>query len=349
MDTRVVKISRHRPQKGKLEEAAEIIRRGGLVAFPTETVYGLGANALDKKAIAGIFRAKGRPADDPLIVHIADPGDLHKLAKDLSERTRILAEKFWPGPLTMIVRKTGLVPGQATAGLGTVAVRMPKNRIALGLIRAAGVPIAAPSANLFGRPSPTAARHVLGDLDGFIDMILDGGSTEVGVESTVLDLTGKHPEILRPGGISVEDIRKVLYDTVRAGSGGKIAKAVMKKSPGMGYRHYAPKAMLILVEGEEAGVAGKISELASKYAVEGKSVGIMASKETRRRYGKAGDVSVLGSRKNFSTIARNLFKIIRDFDEKGVEIILAEGFPEEGLGVAVMNRLRRAARRIIRV
>lgn len=343
MDTKIVKISRYRPQKKKIGQAAEIIRRAGLVAFPTETVYGLGANALDRRAVAKIFKAKKRPVDDPLIVHIADLKDLKRLAKDFPCRVRMLAEKFWPGPLTVILKKNPLVPREVTAGLDSVAIRMPGHPIALELIRAAGVSIAAPSANLFGQTSPISAAHVANDLCGRIDMIIDGGKTRVGVESTVLDMTGKSPVILRPGGIPLEEIRKVLPEARLFPSEKKPAKIERMKSPGMHYRHYAPRAEMVLIEGDSDKVADKMAELAEKYLSEGRKVGILASKETAKLCPSAARRTVLGKRGNFSTIARNLFKMIRELDRKGIDIILAEGFPEKGLGAAVMNRLRRAA------
>ena len=256
MKTRIIRIAESGGQKNadkKISYAAQIIRRGGIVAFPTETVYGLGANALDTKAVRKIFRAKGRPSDDPLIVHIADEHQLYELASYVPLQAKILMDKFWPGPLTIVLRKSKKVPRITTGGLDTVAIRMPSHSVALELLCAAGVPIAAPSANLFGRPSPTSAQHVLEDLNGKINAVLDGGRTRIGVESTVLDLSGKTPELLRPGKITIGQLQKIIgkikvHPLVRSQprKGGKKAAA---RSPGLSYRHYAPAAEVILVEG----------------------------------------------------------------------------------------------------
>ena len=319
-----------------IQKAARIIKKGGLVAFPTETVYGLGANALDKKAVRKIFEAKGRPLDNPVIVHIANFEDLTKLVRKIPKEAEILAKKFWPGPLTFILFKKKIIPDEVTAGTKTVAIRMPKNKIALKLIKAAGVPIAAPSANLAGKPSPTKAEHVFEDLGDKIDLILDGGPTKIGVESTVLDLTVKPPQILRPGGISFEELKKVIKNIQPHPSLlGKKFKG-KAKSPGMKYRHYAPRAPLILVK-------RNLKEKIKKYQKQGKKVGVLASDETKKFYQGADLVLSCGSRKNLKKVARNLFKVFREFDRKKVNIILAETFPEEGIGFAIMHRLKKAA------
>ncbi len=360
--------------KNIIQKAAEIIKKGGLVAFPTETVYGLGANALDKKAVRKIFEVKGRPLDNPVIVHIADIGDLKKLAKTIPKEAEILVDphfkkfglgskKFWPGPLTLVLFKKKVVPIEVTAGGNTVAIRMPKNKIALRLIKAAGVPIAAPSANLAGRPSPTTAKHVFEDLGNKIDLILDGGRTKIGLESTVLDLTVKPPQILRPGGISFEELKKVIKDIqLHPSLLGKKLKG-KAKSPGMKYRHYAPKAPLILIDpvrdSKKWGKARKrhisnrvegdlkrlkkFKDLISFYKKQKKKVGIMISRETKK-FLKNGDVVlVVGSRKNLKEVSRNLFQTLRKFDIKKVDVILAETFPEKGIGCAIMHRLKKAA------
>jgi len=332
METILLKVNPWRPSKRKIQTAAGIIRRGGLVAFPTETVYGLGANALDVEAVEKIFEVKGRPLDNPVIVHIAKKEELKKLAKEVPEKAKILAERFWPGPLTLILKKSEVLPGVTTAGLDTVAIRMPDNKTALGLISASGVPIAAPSANISGRPSPTAAEHVMRDLNGKIDAVIDGGAANIGLESTVLDLTASVPTILRPGGVTFEELKGVL---------GKVEKQSIllgkPRSPGMKYRHYAPKAELILV-----GDAEKIPEIVSKLS--GKKIGILATRENAQMY--SGIVEVVGSRKNLREVARNLFNALRKLDEEGVDIIISENFEEKGIGLAIMNRLKKAASKI---
>ena len=327
--------------KKTLEEAVKIIKRGGLVAFPTETVYGLGANALDKNAVKKIFKVKGRPLDNPLIVHIAKKEDLNLLVKEISEITKTLIKKFWPGPLTLILYKKEIVPDEVTAGLKVVAIRMPKNKIALDLIKKAGVPIAAPSANLAGRPSPTTAQDVFDDLGARAGLILDGGQTKIGLESTVVDLTVKPPQILRSGGISFEELKKVIKDiqppinTLKEGNG--------VKSPGMKYRHYAPKASLILVKGRDKEIILKIQDLIKKYQKQNKKVGVLASVETKKFYKEADLVLNIGSRKNLKKVVQNLFKTLREFDKKEVNIILTESFMEKGIGFALMDRLKKAA------
>ena len=378
MKSSVIRVNPKKPEKFIIEKAAKIIKRGGLVAFPTETVYGLGANALDKKAVRKIFEAKGRPLDNPIIVHIAKIEDLNLLARNIPKEARILTKEFWPGPLTLVLfkkkvvveedkssssatksrlrdkggkeRKTlfdfaiARVPDEVTAGADTVAIRMPKNKIALELIKSSGVPIAAPSANLAGRPSPTTASHVFEDLGDKIDLILDGGRTKIGVESTVLDLTVKPPQILRPGGVNLEELKKVLKEIKpHFFLKGEKLKDKIVKSPGMKYRHYAPKAPLILVEGKEQ--ISKIQNLINYYKKKKKKVGVMATSETKRFYKNADLVLAVGSKKNLEKVAQNLFKALREFDKKGVDIILAESFPERGIGFAIMHRLRKAAKK----
>ncbi|WP_148865803.1 L-threonylcarbamoyladenylate synthase [Thermosediminibacter litoriperuensis] len=339
METKLIKVNPENPEPESVNLAARVIKNGGLVAFPTETVYGLGANALDEKAAFKIYQAKQRPQDNPLIVHIHSPGELEKLVSGVPRSARILMEKFWPGPLTMVLNKSGAVPYGTTGGLDTVAVRMPRHPVALALIRESGVPIAAPSANISGRPSPTAAEDVYEDLAGRVDLILDGGPCEVGVESTVLDLTGELPVILRPGGVTREELEAVL-GRVELDPG--LAEGQKPRSPGQKYRHYSPKARVLVVEGPVEAQVRKITELAEKLTAEGKKVGIMATAQTRRFYG-TGCVLSVGDREAPLTISSNLFSVLRKFDRLGVEEVLAEGIPETGLGLAVMNRLRKAA------
>lgn len=336
METSLLKIDPKRIDPDLIEKAVGIIRRGGLVAFPTETVYGLGADALNPRAVIKIFHAKKRPFNDPLIVHVADKNDLSLVAEKTDEMVLKLAEAFWPGPLTLIVRKSSAVPPAVTAGLGTVAIRMPADPVALTMIRGAETPIAAPSANLFGRSSPVTAEHVMEDLSGKIDMVLDGGRTSIGVESTILDLTHSPCRILRPGGISLEDLRTILPEVA-------VYRGPEILSSGMFARHYSPKAKLILVEKEGQEQIGTVHEIASEYAARGHRVGIMAQSENREEYGGPFSIKVLGSRKKLASCAANLFKTLRDFDNDGTQVIVAEGVLEKGLGLAIMDRLRRAA------
>lgn len=346
--TRYIKIDSAHPGAGALEEAGQALRRGGLVAFPTETVYGLGANALDAKAVKGIFKAKGRPADNPLIVHVADSGDVSGLTSHIPESAVRLMESFWPGPLTLVLPASGAVPGEVTAGLKTVAVRMPAHPVALGLIRAAGLPVAAPSANISGSPSPTTAGHVMQDLRGRIDMVLDGGPAGLGLESTVLDLTSSPPAVLRPGGVTPEDLRAVLGQ-VEIVPADMCPEGSRPRSPGMKYPHYAPEAPLVLVEGSPGAVASKILDLAAEQQALGRRVGILSFSGTPG-YAAAGEVVLAGRRERPETVAAELYSALRRFNELQVDLIIAEGIEEEGLGLAVMNRLRKAAGgRMVRV
>jgi len=332
--TFVMKVSARAPQKRLILTAAEALRRGGLVAFPTETVYGLGADAFNADAVRQIFVAKGRPLDNPIIVHIASVADLKALASNVPEVAGKLIERFWPGPLTLILKKAPGVPDDVTGGLDTVAVRMPQNKIALALIKALGHPIAAPSANLSGRPSGTTARHVLQDFAGKIDMILDGGPVAVGVESTVLDLSRKPPAILRPGAITQEDLEPLVGRVVMGrGAEGK------KRSPGTRYRHYSPRARVTLVEpGDEKAIA----ELAKQYAAAGKKVAVVA-----RHFTSSGRerpiVRIMPQ--ELEEYARQIFAVLRELDELAVDEIIVEKTEEKGIGVAIMDRLKRAAAR----
>jgi L-threonylcarbamoyladenylate synthase len=339
-----IKVNPQNPQINAIRIAANVIREGGLVAFPTETVYGLGANALDSNAVTNIFKAKERPADNPVIVHIANKKYLGRLARSVPPKAERLATKFWPGPLTLVLKRSNMVPDVTVAGLDTVGIRMPSNKIALALIRMSGVPIAAPSANRAGRPSPTTAQHVIDDLAGRIDVVLDGGSTRVGVESTVIDMTSRIPQILRPGGTSFEKLKAVLGEAKLhpATLTEKPVTSLRARAPGMKHRHYAPKAEMILVEGDPGKVVRRVKELAAISMADGKKVGVLATDESVSSY-DADVLKSLGSRNNPAEVARNLFRLLREFDEEEVDIILAEGVPPRGLGLAVMNRLRRAA------
>lgn len=326
-----------------LQEGGAILRRGGLVAFPTETVYGLGANALDGQAVAKIFAAKGRPADNPLIVHVADRQSVSGLVREITGEAEKLMDAFWPGPLTIILPVGEAVPAQVTAGLDTVAVRMPNHPVALGLLRAAAVPVAAPSANTSGRPSPTTAHHVWQDLGERVDLIIDGGPCGVGVESTVVDLTGAMPLVLRPGGVTPEDLGKVLGAVaVDQGLPSGAPDVDRPRSPGMKYTHYAPRAPLILFEGKASETADGIMELARDYRTRGCRVGILAYADSRD-FSALGEVVQAGRRDKPETVAAALYAVLRRFDEMAVDVILAEGVAEQGIGLAVMNRLRKAA------
>jgi L-threonylcarbamoyladenylate synthase len=322
---------------------AKILKQGGTVAFPTETVYGLGANALDSEAIKKIFVAKGRPSDNPLIVHVAKTEEILPLVKEIPKRAYDVMEKFWPGPLTIIFEKSNIVPHEISAGLSTVAIRMPSHPIAIKLIEECGLPIAAPSANISGRPSPTKAEHVIEDLMDKVDAIVAGGDCTVGVESTVLDMTGEVPMILRPGGVTKEMLEEVLCHVVidPAVEDPKVAPET-PKAPGMKYTHYAPKADVIIIQGSLNNTVDKIKELQLSYESENKRVGIICTDETRDQY-EEGIIKSMGSRNHPETIAANLFKVLREFDETTVEVILSEAVDSVEIGQAIMNRLKKAA------
>ena len=342
MKTIIKKITKNQNNADIIKQAGDILKSGGLVAFPTETVYGLGADALNEQAAKKIYAAKGRPSDNPLIIHITNIEALDKITEYIPQEARIVADAYWPGPLTMIFRKSEIVPMGTTGGLNTVAVRMPSHEVARAVIDAGGGYIAAPSANTSGRPSPTAAEHVQEDLSGKIDMIVDGGPVEIGVESTILDMTVTPPMILRPGAITKEMLNKVIGEVA-------VDKTLMNsdsrkapKAPGMKYRHYAPKADLIVIEGELGRVAYEINCLAQEKLSEGYKVGIIGTEETVSNY-SFGDVKCIGTRENEATIASHLFGILREFDNDGVEYIYSESFDSEGIGSAIMNRLLKAA------
>lgn len=324
-----------------IRPAAKALAEGKLVAFPTETVYGLGADAMNPEAVRKIFEAKGRPSDNPLIVHISDPGQLDDIASAVPGKAIRLMETFWPGPLTLILPKKNGVPEETTAGLSTVAVRMPRHRIALELIRLSGVPVAAPSANISGSPSPTCASHVISDLSGRIDYIIDGGSAQVGLESTVLDMTSDPPAVLRPGGISPEMLEKVI-GPVRSEKTPEVSGNSVPKSPGMKYRHYSPRAEMILVSGESPKVVAAINGLVEENREKHRKTGVLASSETRNEY-DADVVLCPGSRNDPEAVAASIYGCLREFDRMGVDIIFSETFPEDGIGLAIMNRLRKAS------
>ena len=340
--TLVLHVNPEKPEAEAIAQAAAVIRSGGLVAFPTETVYGLGANALDERAVESIFRAKDRPAYDPLIVHLAEVGALEIVAACVPDTARELAAAFWPGPLTLVLPRHPRVPLQVTAGGDTVAVRVPSHRVAGALIAAAGVPIAAPSANRFGRISPTCADHVLADLEGRIDLILDGGYTTVGLESTVISLVGCTPTILRPGAVSYEALSEVLGQVLIAQPAIEVAENLL--SPGTSAKHYAPRAQVVLYRGERSRVLEAMRRDALAYVAEGERVGLLLADED-----DAGvpDLPVIvqgvGSLASLDEIARQLYSALRALDGAGVTLILARDFGAEGLGLAIRDRLTRAA------
>ena len=346
--TVIIRLDSDDPDLEKLEYCAGVIKRGGLVCFPTETVYGLGASAFDSGAVKNIFKAKGRPGDNPLIVHIdsEDKLPLITCAGDFQrKRMELLAKEYWPGPLTMIADRDPAIPDTVSCGLPTVGIRMPDNRIARELIRLSGVPIAAPSANLSGKPSPSTAEHVIADLLGKVDVIIDGGSCSVGVESTVLDITGEVPVILRPGAVTLEDVVRVLGKGELADWKKAPEKGETPRSPGMKYTHYSPDAEVRIYDGKNLGkIRERIGADAEKLAEEGKKTGILTTEEGIGVY-DADKFHVIstGSREDLLTVTHSLYGALRDFDVAGTEIVLAEAYPQTGVGNAVMNRLFRAA------
>ena len=342
MKTEIVKIDEEQIDQEAIARAGEILKRGGLVAFPTETVYGLGGDALNENSSRLIYAAKGRPSDNPLIVHITNMEALKKIVTEIPPAARKLAERYWPGPLTMIFHKSSAVPLATTGGLDTVAVRMPSHKTARAMIDAAGGYIAAPSANRSGRPSPTVARYVIEDLDGLVDMIIDGGEVNIGLESTIIDLTGEVPTILRPGYVTQDMLTETLglVDVDRTILDANSHQA--PKAPGMKYRHYAPKGNLSIVEGEPERVVSYINERISALQKEGRKTGVIATDETVARY-HGDDIKSVGSRRDDEVIARHLFRILREFDDDNVEVMFTESFETAGIGQAIMNRMLKAA------
>lgn len=342
MQTKVIRIQEDSFQSKDLKEAGKIIQQGGLVAFPTETVYGLGGDALNAASSAKIYQAKGRPSDNPLIVHIADWEDIFKITSNVPSQAEALAKAFWPGPLTMILEKSDIVPQETTGGLSTVAVRMPSHKVAREFIRASGGFVAAPSANISGRPSPTLAKYVIEDMDGRIDMIIDGGENGIGLESTIVDLTCQPPMVLRPGYITADMLAKVLGEVTADVTMMEVHKDVAPKAPGMKYRHYAPKGDLSIVTGNQEQVISYINEQVGLAKKAGKKTGVIATDETSRFY-QADFIKSVGSRADEESIARGLYRVLREFDDEDVEIMYTESFDVGGIGQAIMNRLLKAA------
>lgn len=328
----------------QLERACRVLESGGLVAFPTETVYGLGGNALSSDAAKKIYQAKGRPSDNPLIVHIGKEEDLYRVARKVDDRAKKLIAAFWPGPLTLIFHKSQVVPESTTGGLKTVAVRMPSHPVALALIRNSGVLIAAPSANASGRPSPTRASHVQEDLLGRIDMIVDGGQVGIGIESTIVDMTEEVPVILRPGYITREMLEEVVgrVQVDPALLAAEPQKDIVAKAPGMKYRHYAPKGQLIIVEGALENVVPFVNKKLEEHEGRGEVVAVIATEESKVQY-RTRQVYSIGSRKTEGSIAAGLYDILRQMDAVGAEYIYAESFQGDRLGAAIMNRMLKAA------
>jgi L-threonylcarbamoyladenylate synthase len=347
--TEVITVDPLRPDPVGIARAAEYLRRGGLVAFPTETVYGLGAHALDRRAVARLFAAKGRPATDPLIVHVAGLTDAATLVADVPDIAHALASRFWPGPLTLVLHRAPVVPLEVTAGLDTVAVRAPAHPVARALLDAAQLPIAAPSANLFSRPSPTRAAHVLEDLDGRIEMLLDAGPTRVGVESTVLDLTQDPPAVLRPGAVTLEDLWAILPH-VASPTPAPAARGAMP-SPGLLARHYAPRTPMTLYEGDAAGIHRALLAAARDALAAGRRVGVLTTNEQSPIVRELPVViSELGSERDPLGIAARLYAALRELDAAELDVILASDLPQmDGLWQALRDRLHRAAAQVVRI
>ena len=341
METKILKIDENNIDKNLIKVAVDVILKGGVVAFPTETLYGLGANAKDINAIKNIFKAKGRPSDNPLIVHIADIEDIFSVVKNVPDVAKKLMDAFWPGPLTIIMEKKECIPYETTAGLDTVGIRYPSNKVAIEFIKTCGLAIAAPSENISGKPSPTRGEHVVSDLNGKVDCIIVSNDSEIVLESTVIDVTSKVPVILRPGAITKEQIYEVIGE-VLVDKG--LEEGETPKAPGMKYKHYAPNGQVIIVKGNLDKVIQKIKQEVENFIMEGKKVGILATEQTKSEYNFEGvDVIVLGDRENPQTLAKRLFGALREFDKNNIDIILAEAVVSDGIGFAVMNRMMKAA------
>lgn len=341
LNTKIISVDELNIVEDQLKEAGNIIKQGGLVAFPTETVYGIGANALDETSIRKIYEAKGRPSDNPLIMHICDESQVAEYVLNISDTAQKLMKAFWPGPLTLIFKKNNIVPSAITGGLDTVAIRMPSHPIAAAIIKYAGVPVAAPSANLSGKPSPTRGRHVIEDLKGRVDMIIDGGKSTLGLESTVLDVSSEKPCILRPGSITktmIEDIiGSVEYDAHLSNS------KEIPRAPGMKYKHYAPAGNLTIVSSEdESKVVAYINEQVDYLHQKNKKVGIITPSHTLTLFHSELVLSI-GNINNPDEIGSNLFNILRKMDEQQIDEIFSFEYPGEEVSVAVMNRLMKAA------
>lgn len=346
LQTEIVKIDKVSSQKAELQKAGEILRAGGLVAFPTETVYGLGANGLDGDACAKIYDAKGRPSDNPLILHVANRSMVDQIAAVIPPMAEKLMAAFCPGPITLIMKRRSIVPDRITGGLSTVGIRMPENDVARAMIKEAGVPVAAPSANISGRPSPTTAESVARDMDGRIPLILDGGACHFGVESTIVDCTGSKAVILRPGAVTREMLAELLGEENVDLDPALVGENVVPKAPGMKYTHYAPKAPLTLIEGMPTRMARAFRREIERLQAEGHTVGVVASHEVLQELQDVVAESLMadyGHQLDLPAIAANLYEALRSFDEKPADVLLGEGTAADGLGLAIMNRLHKAS------
>ena len=339
MKTIISKIDVNNINVEELKKQAELLKEGKTVIFPTETVYGLGANALDENAVKKIYEAKGRPSDNPLIVHIYDREEVRDLAKDISNKAEIVMDKFWPGPITIILNKKDIVPNTTSGGLDTVAIRMPSHKIARELIKQSGLPIAAPSANISGRPSPTKGNHVKEEMDGRVSGIVLGGNCDFGLESTVLDLTGEVPMILRPGSITKEDLEEVLGEVLVDPSLLKKEDNKKAKAPGMKYTHYSPDADVYIVSGNDKDVINKINQIIRENSENGIKSGVMCVEKNKEVY--EGEVISLGN--TLEEVGSNLFDVLREMDKRNVDIVYSEAFEMTGVGQAIMNRLLKSA------
>ena len=340
METKIIKIDKDSIEQDKIREITKAFNDGKLVVIPTETVYGLGANGFNEEACMNIFKAKGRPADNPLILHIAETSQVDELVSEIPDVARDCMDVFWPGPLTMIMKRSDKISDVVTAGLDSVAIRMPSHSIARAILKDCMLPIAAPSANLSGRPSATSAKHCIEDFDGKVDIIVDGGETNVGIESTVIDMTSNPPMILRPGGVTYEELKTIIPNVTIDNTTIDANDSTVPKSPGQKYRHYAPKADAYCFAGNLEGVVKEVNKRIQENP--GKKIAVLATEETMGDYKGADLVINLGSRENMEEIAHSLFDALRRCDEENIDIIYAEGFDFRGIGAGIMNRLLKA-------
>ena len=340
MKTLIKEIDVNKPDKDLIAVFASMLASGKTVIFPTETVYGLGANALDEEAAAKIYQAKGRPSDNPLLVHIADKEDVYGLVENIDDRAKLLMDKFWPGPLTIVFKKKDIIPDRTSGGLDTVAIRMPSDQVARDLIRQAGVPIAAPSANISGRPSPTKPEHIIRDMDGRVDGILVGGSCNYGVESTIVDLSGDVAMVLRPGSITLEMLGEVLGQVNLDPSLKNKDDNIRAKAPGMKYKHYSPQAQVYIVRaGDQEDFARRVDELCLDNAKKGLKTGVLTRSSDQHPY----QAQVFDLGESDAEVAKNLFDSLISLDRESIDIAYVPYFEERGIGVAIMNRLKKAA------
>ena len=347
METVIVRMNENEINENEIKKMAEILRKGETVIFPTETVYGLGANALDGEAAKKIYKAKGRPSDNPLIVHIAHKEEIENITENVTEKAKMVIDKFWPGPITVILKKKDIIPSVTSGGLDTVAVRMPSNKIANALIDAAGIPIAAPSANISGRPSPTRAEHVYNEMNGRVSGIIMGGDCNFGLESTVVDFTGEFPMILRPGSITREMLQEVVGRVDLDPSLEKKEDNIKAKAPGMKYKHYSPKADVYIIKGEKENTAEKMNELSKLNSEKGIKTGLICMSDIAEKV-KADEIIDLGD--TYEKVGANLFDALIQMDERKTDVVYSESFSTDGVGQAIMNRLlKSAAYKIIEV